>query len=101
MVSIQALILEWNKKVGDEFAPGDIIVDIELEMCQADYEIDRKGFIAKILVDEGGWSPYNEPIAIFVDKKEDVKAFANYSLESAKEAAEAQPTPEAENTKKK
>ena len=78
MESIQALILEWNKKVGDEFAPGDILCKLELEMCYADYEMDKKGFIAKFLVDEEDVVYHGKPIAIIVDKKEDVAAFANY-----------------------
>ena len=75
--------MEWNKKVGDEFSPGDVLCKIELEMCHTDYEMDKKGFIAKLLVDEEDIVDYGEPIAIIVDKKEDVAAFANYSLDSA------------------
>ena len=52
-------------------------------MCYADYEMDKKGFIAKFLVDEQDVVYHGKPIAIIVDKKEDVAAFANYSLDSA------------------
>ena len=55
-------------------------------MCHTDYEMDKKGFIAKLLVDEEDIVDYGEPIAIFVDKKEDVAAFENYSLDSTEKA---------------
>ena len=46
-------IKSWNKKVGDEIAPGDVLAAIETDKAVVDYEMQEEGFIAKILFDEG------------------------------------------------
>lgn len=43
----------WNKKVGDEIQPGDILVEIETDKAQMDFECQEEGFLAKILIDSG------------------------------------------------
>ena len=87
-------IKSWNKKVGDEIAPGDVLAAIETDKAVVDFEMQEEGFIAKILFDEGAKDvPLGAPVAILVDNKEDVAAFANYSPGSASEAAPSQPAP--------
>lgn len=41
----------WNKKVGDSIAPGEVLVEIETDKAQMDFEFQEEGFIAKILTD--------------------------------------------------
>lgn len=43
----------WNKKVGDEIQPGDVLVEIETDKAQMDFECQEEGFLAKVLVDSG------------------------------------------------
>lgn len=43
----------WNKKVGDEISAGDVLVEIETDKAQMDFECQDEGFLAKILVDGG------------------------------------------------
>ena len=43
----------WQKKVGDEVVPGDVLVEIETDKAQMDFECQEEGFLAKILVDTG------------------------------------------------
>lgn len=43
----------WNKKVGDEIQPGDVLVEIETDKAQMDFECQEEGFLAKVLVDTG------------------------------------------------
>lgn len=44
---------EWKKKVGEEIQPGDVLVEIETDKAQMDFECQEEGFLAKILVETG------------------------------------------------
>ena len=41
------------KKVGDKVEPGDVLVEIETDKAQMDFEYQEEGYIAKILLDSG------------------------------------------------
>jgi pyruvate dehydrogenase E2 component (dihydrolipoamide acetyltransferase) len=43
----------WQKKPGDTIAPGDVLVEIETDKAQMDFEFQEEGVIAKILKDSG------------------------------------------------
>lgn len=43
----------WQKKVGDSIAPGDVLVEIETDKAQMDFEFQEEGTVAKILRDAG------------------------------------------------
>jgi pyruvate dehydrogenase E2 component (dihydrolipoyllysine-residue acetyltransferase) len=43
----------WQKKVGDTIAPGDVLVEIETDKAQMDFEFQEEGVLAKILKDSG------------------------------------------------
>tara|TARA_R110002003_G_scaffold45_5_gene3489 strand:- start:39057 stop:39443 length:387 start_codon:yes stop_codon:yes gene_type:complete len=43
----------WQKKVGDSIAPGDVLVEIETDKAQMDFEFQEEGTIARILRDAG------------------------------------------------
>ena len=43
----------WQKKVGDTIAPGDVLVEIETDKAQMDFEFQDEGVIAKILKESG------------------------------------------------
>ena len=88
-------IKSWNKQVGDEIAPGDVLAAIETDKAVVDFEMQEEGFVAKILYEAGAKDvPLGAPVAILVDSKEDVAAFANYSADSAGESA-SEPIPQA------
>ncbi|KAF9388308.1 pyruvate dehydrogenase complex dihydrolipoamide acetyltransferase component (E2) [Podila verticillata] len=78
----------WQKKVGDSVAPGDVLVEIETDKAQMDFECQEEGFIAKILAESGSKEVnINQPIAIMVENKEDIEKFADFTVESAGAAA--------------
>lgn len=80
----QGNIGSWNKKVGDEITAGDVLVEIETDKAQMDFEFQEDGFIAKILVDSGSKDvSVNQPLAILVENKEDVEKFADFTIEDA------------------
>ena len=43
----------WQKKPGDNIAPGDVLVEIETDKAQMDFEFQEEGTLAKILKDSG------------------------------------------------
>lgn len=43
----------WQKKVGDKVAPGDVLVEIETDKAQMDFEFQEDGVLAKILKEAG------------------------------------------------
>lgn len=43
----------WHKKAGDTLAPGDVLVELETDKAQMDFEFQEEGVLAKILKDSG------------------------------------------------
>ena len=43
----------WQKKAGDSLAPGDVLVEIETDKAQMDFEFQDEGVLAKILKESG------------------------------------------------
>jgi pyruvate dehydrogenase E2 component (dihydrolipoamide acetyltransferase) len=60
----EGTILTWMKKVGDEIAVGDEIVEIETDKANMAYEADVAGTLTEILAQEGDTLPIGEPIAV-------------------------------------
>ncbi|GAA5807383.1 hypothetical protein MFLAVUS_000744 [Mucor flavus] len=81
---------KFQKVVGDAINPGDILVEIETDKAQMDFEVQDEGFVAKIFVNEGDKDiPVGKPIAIFVEDESDVAAFKDFTLEDAMPSAAA------------
>ena len=90
-------IKSWEKQVGDEIAPGDVLASIETDKAVVDFEMQEEGFVAKLLFPENAKDvPLGSPVAIIVENKEDIAAFADYDGSSGGGAAPAQaaPTPQ-------
>lgn len=49
----QGAIGTWQKQPGDKIAPGDVLVEIETDKAQMDFECQDEGFLAKIIVNSG------------------------------------------------
>jgi len=43
----------WQKNPGDSLQPGDVLVEIETDKAQMDFEFQDEGVLAKILKDSG------------------------------------------------
>ena len=43
----------WQKQPGDTLVPGDVLVEIETDKAQMDFEFQEDGVLAKILKDSG------------------------------------------------
>ncbi|KAF6790363.1 dihydrolipoyllysine-residue acetyltransferase component- pyruvate dehydrogenase complex [Colletotrichum sojae] len=107
----------WQKAAGDSIAPGDVLVEIETDKAQMDFEFQEEGVIAKLLKESGakdvavgnprpGLPPlvlsqctdrisFLQPIAVLVEEGTDVKAFENFTAADAGGDA-AKPAPKEE-----
>lgn len=43
----------WKKKEGDQVSVGDVLVEIETDKAQMEFESPEDGYLAKILLAEG------------------------------------------------
>ncbi|KAI8926673.1 2-oxoacid dehydrogenases acyltransferase-domain-containing protein [Entophlyctis helioformis] len=87
---------QWHKKVGDEISPGDVLVEIETDKAQMDFECQEEGFLAKPLIAPGQKDvPVNTPLAILVENKADADKFANYVVDASDVAGGASDAPAA------
>ena len=92
----------WQKKAGDTLAPGDVLVEIETDKAQMDFEFQEEGVLAKILKESGEKDVAvgnvrlsrsldlnkltdfrAQPIAVMVEEGEDISAFDSFTLEDA------------------
>ncbi|RKO92919.1 2-oxoacid dehydrogenases acyltransferase-domain-containing protein [Blyttiomyces helicus] len=88
----QGNIGQWQKKVGDQVAPGDVLVEIETDKAQMDFECQDEGYIAKIFIEAGEKDvSVGRPLVLLVDDKADIEKFADFS--AAAGAVESAPTP--------
>ncbi|PTB67492.1 pyruvate dehydrogenase [Trichoderma citrinoviride] len=82
----------WQKKPGDTIAPGEVLVEIETDKAQMDFEFQEEGVIAKILKEAGEKDvAVGTPIAVLVEEGTDIAAFEKFSLEDAGGDAPAPP----------
>ncbi|KAK5102323.1 pyruvate dehydrogenase complex dihydrolipoamide acetyltransferase component (E2) [Exophiala xenobiotica] len=75
----------WQKKPGDSLAPGDVLVEIETDKAQMDFEFQEEGTLAKILKETGDKDvAVGSPIAVMVvEEGADVSAFESFTLDDA------------------
>jgi len=67
-----------------------VLTAIETDKAVVDFEMQEEGFVAKLMYPEGTKDiELGKTIAILVENKEDIAAFANYTEDAA--PAEAQP----------
>jgi len=74
----------WQKKPGDTLAPGEVLVEIETDKAQMDFEFQEEGVLAKVLKDSGEKDvAVGSPIAVMIEEGGDVSAFEGFSIEDA------------------
>ena len=79
----------WKVGLGDEFAAGDVLAEIETDKASIDFVTEDDGVVAKLLVSEGSEVAVGAPIMITVEESSDVAAFENYAVDSSSEASSA------------
>lgn len=89
----QGNIARWKVKEGDEIRAGDSVAEIETDKATMEFESQEDGFLAKIVVGDGAQNvPVGAIVAVMVEDKEHVSAFAGYVAPAAA-AAGSTPAP--------
>ncbi|KAI9326889.1 2-oxoacid dehydrogenases acyltransferase-domain-containing protein [Obelidium mucronatum] len=84
----QGNIGAWKKQIGDEINPGDVLVEIETDKAQMDFECQEEGFLAQTLLAAGEKDvPVGSPLCILAENKADVAQFADFTVASIGGAA--------------
>ncbi|KKA23712.1 Dihydrolipoyllysine-residue acetyltransferase [Rasamsonia emersonii CBS 393.64] len=74
----------WHKKAGDAISPGEVLVEIETDKAQMDFEFQEEGVLAKILKEAGEKDvSVGNPIAVLVEEGTDIAPFESFTLEDA------------------
>ncbi|KAJ1814302.1 pyridoxine biosynthesis protein, partial [Coemansia sp. RSA 2599] len=82
-------IARWEKKEGESFSAGDLLLQIETDKAQMDVEAQDDGVLVKILAAEGAQGvKVNSPIAIIAEEGDDISSIDIGAL-SAKSPASA------------
>ncbi|ODV83854.1 hypothetical protein CANARDRAFT_29586 [[Candida] arabinofermentans NRRL YB-2248] len=93
----QGNIIKWHKAVGDVLSPGESIAEVETDKAAMDFEFQEDGYMAKILVGDGSNDILvGTPVAVYVEEKDDVSAFADFTAADAGSAPAAAPAAEEE-----
>jgi pyruvate/2-oxoglutarate dehydrogenase complex dihydrolipoamide acyltransferase (E2) component len=80
-------IVEWNMSESHKFKAGDMFCIVEMVNSDMDWEAVEDGVLARILVPAGMEISCGTPVMITVDDVEHVSAFANYTLNAARNGA--------------
>ncbi|KAJ5790215.1 uncharacterized protein N7518_007226 [Penicillium psychrosexuale] len=74
----------WQKKAGDVLQPGDVLVEIETDKAQMDFEFQDEGILAKLLKESGEKDvAVGSPIAVLVEEGADISAFESFTTADA------------------
>ena len=75
----QGNIARWKVQEGDEVRAGDSVAEIETDKATMEFESQEDGYVAKICVGDGAQNvPVGAIVAVMVEEKERVGAFASY-----------------------
>lgn len=85
-------VVAWKFKAGDEFAAGDVLLEVETDKATIDVEAQDDGIMWEILVQDGASGiPVGQPIALMAEPGDDLA-----SLEKPDLAAESKEAPKEE-----
>ncbi len=95
----EGTLSRWLKKEGENVRAGDVIAEIETDKATMEVEAVDEGVLGKILVPDGTQGvKVNEPIAVLVERGEEVPSAAAPAPKQAAASAPA-PAPKAEAPK--
>jgi len=81
----QGNIASWKVKAGDAIKPGSVVAEIETDKATVDLEVQEDGIIGKLLMESGAKDIVcGTPIAVLVESKDDVAAFADFKAPETK-----------------
>jgi pyruvate/2-oxoglutarate dehydrogenase complex dihydrolipoamide acyltransferase (E2) component len=64
-------VLEWHGEPGTEFAPGDLIVELETHKAVVEARAGRPGVLREIKAAPGDWRGIGTTLALFADRADE------------------------------
>lgn len=95
-------IVSWVKSEGDKLSKGESVVVVESDKADMDVETFYDGYLASIMVEEGGVAPVGSAIALLAETEDEIaeaKAKANSSSSSSSSSSAAPLPPSQEQQK--
>ncbi|XP_070014751.1 dihydrolipoyllysine-residue acetyltransferase component 5 of pyruvate dehydrogenase complex, chloroplastic-like [Nicotiana sylvestris] len=65
-------IVSWVKTEGDKLAKGEIVLVVESDKADMDIESFYDGYLATIIVPEGGSAPVGSTIALLAESEDEI-----------------------------
>lgn len=62
--SDSAVIVAWNKSVGETVKKGEVLVEVETDKVVSELESSDSGVLTKIFYEEGDSAPFDSVIAV-------------------------------------
>jgi pyruvate dehydrogenase E2 component (dihydrolipoamide acetyltransferase) len=91
-------IVSWTKSPGDKVEKGETVVVVESDKADMDVESFYEGYLAAIVVGEGGVAPVGAAIALLADTEAEIETVKQQAAaQTPQSAAPAAPTPVAES----
>ena len=89
-------VVSWLKSEGDAIEAGEAIMVVESDKADMDVEAFEDGYLAKILVEEGGMVPVGDAVALIAASEDEIDAVAAAATSGGASAPPAveSPTPE-------
>lgn len=88
-------IVLWKFKAGDEFASGDVLLEVETDKATIDVEAQDDGIMWEILEQDGASGvPVGKPIALLAEPGDDLSSLKRPDLESKEESKKEEPKKE-------
>ncbi len=85
-------LLSWKKPEGAALQPQDVIAEVETDKAAMDIEVFDRGYLLKILAQEGDEIPAGQPIAIIGTKADEDITGLLAEFEAKQNAPEPEPT---------
>ncbi|KAF4364342.1 hypothetical protein CsatB_007567 [Cannabis sativa] len=89
-------IVSWVKSEGDKLAKGESVVVVESDKADMDVETFYDGYLAAIMVEEGGVATVGSAIALLAETEAEIDEAKAKANSSSSAASVAPPEPEAE-----
>lgn len=97
-------IVSWTKSEGDKLSKGDSVVVVESDKADMDVETFYDGYLAAIVVEEGGVAAVGSPIAFLAETEDEIeqaKSKASSSSSAPAPASAPAPSPPVESQPEK
>lgn len=83
--------MSWIKTEGDKLAKGESVVVVESDKADMDVETFYDGYLAAIMVDEGGVAPVGSAIALLAETEDEISEAKSKAAISSASPASAPP----------